>query len=1464
MTGLPLARRGSRIILFGTGNHPPGSRLPPVPAIGPSLTDVAAAFRERAGVPVDNITLILDPANPSELGGALDAAAHDATDVICLYFAGHGLVGDGGELYLATAATADPARGLEYTALPYRTLLRIIRDCAAPAAAIILDCCFAGRADAPVGPAAVDAVFERAPLHGGVVLSASARDERALAVPGEQHTMFTSALIDLLRDGDPEGNRDLTIDQAYRYLSRVLPERGAPRPHLRSSDHAADLVLAPNNAYSAESASTGGEPPADVPCPFPGLRSFGPEDTRYFFGRDDVVSEVVGRVTAGAGLIPVVGPSGCGKTSLLRAGVVPALRAMGWTVLTMTPGTDPVTALDRRAPAFGDRVVLIIDQFEELFTEGAPDADRFIERLADGRVTVLAGLRADFYGQFLGHPFLADALRERQVIVAPMSQTELRAVIERPAEAAGLRLEDGLAETVLAEAGARPGRDQAAVLPLLSHALLLTWQRRSGNRLTLTGYRDTGGIAGAVAQSAEQLFAAMDDADRQVLRDLAPRLVHLSEETEDTRRRLPLVELSDPERRVVDALGNARLATLDDTHAEFAHDAVLSAWPRLRGWLDENRVGLIAAQQLDEAAGDWEDSGRQDAYLFRGPRLARVAATIVGTSGGVRPTARASRFLDASRRRQRAGVRRGRATLAAIGALILVAGVVSAISVIEGRSNARHTAATESVALAADAQAEATIDPGLAAQLAVAAYRLSPTLDATTEMYTLLNRPMDRAIGAFGTGYEVPQVSAQQDGSLVAAIADNSKNTEADVWDLADSSDPELQATIHSSLPVLALAPRSPLLASGCRGTGGLCLWSVARPRDPVVVATLPVPASVDGNTINVTSMAFSPDATLLAVSTEQGFTLLWSVAAPDRPRFLGLLRASSAGYGAVAFAPDGRMLAQTSEDGSTLLWSLASPARPVVAARMSGSYQDLAFNPAGTLLAAVGGTDVGLWKLTGQDKPVAVKVTPYASPSGDLETVAFSPDGDTLAFAGTETEGGLGFLATLDVSPAGMTTIANAVPGWWDLGYAIPWIAYTRGGTLLSGGSDGEVRLWHVSPALMPDAEAGPYNLGVSRTGHLLVSPLQLGSDNNPTYTTAIWDISDPDSPVLESTLPLNPDAAVFLGSTRGLLLNADGIVQLWNLADPRHPMRMGILGSVGQSSGYVASVTADTRGTLVGIPDDDGRLLLWRITSALRPVLAGTIAMPDPRQDSSGLLGDGQTAVVVTPAGMQWWDVRSPAHPVLIGSSAMPGADSGAEIEGGSVLAAESALNQDCGCASLNLFDVSGRHVAGSTVEANSAGYVMQISGDDRFLATTGDAGNGIDLWDISDPGHPVEEPALLTVPGVDGIAISAAGQWLADWNSSTLQLWNITDPANPAPEATFSFSDEPDNTGLATGVDDAAFLPSSSVLAVSLNGWTVLVDADPAALAADYCSETGGNIGSQASKYAGYTDPCPGGGD
>jgi WD40 repeat protein len=1467
----PLARPGSRAILIGTGHHPPGATLRDVPAIGPSLTDLASTLREQAGVPDANITLVLDPSGPAELAEQLDATAAAATDVLLVYLAGHGLVGDGAELYLATAATADPVQGLPYRALPYRTLLTIVRASPARTIAIVLDCCFAGLAGAPAGPQQFDAILERAPLQGGVVLTAAARDEYALAPPGERYTNFTGALIRLLREGDPAGPRDLTIDHVYRYLSSNLPDQ---RPHLRSTDTAAALALAPNPAYQVPATWRPSQPPADVACPFRGLRPFGPEDARFFVGRDDLVELIVTSVEAGPGLIPLVGASGSGKTSVLRAGVVPAMAARGWTVATMTPGTSPLATLEKHAASLAGhaRPLLVIDQFEELFAGsagGGEAADRFTAALSRLPLTVLAGLRADFYGQFLQHSSLADAARARQVVVPPLSTSELRRIIVEPAEVAELRLEEGLADTLLEEAGARRDRDQAAVLPLLSHALRETWQRRSGNLLTLAGYRDTGGIAGAVARSAEQVYTSLDDQGQQVLRELALRMVYLSADSEDTRRKLPLGDLSPAQRQVTDALTVARLVTLDNEHAEFAHDSLLSAWPRLRGWISENRIGLVAAHQLDEAASQWERAARADAYLYRELRLASVAATVAGTAGSVPVSPRAQRFLTASQDRERAEQRaartralRRRAALAAFCALILVLGGIGAVSLREHQLAAVRTADVQSAELAADADSAAATDPAAAAQLAVAAYRLSPTRDASSELYSLLNRPMDQVVGTFASTPR--RVAAQQDGPLAAAVGDHGQLR---VWDLTNPSSPRLDGMAQVSLSGIALAARQPLLAASCAGAAGWCLWSVTHPGNLRVLAKLPLSPRLRGISLAITSMAFSPRGSLLAASTEQGFAVLWSVATPSHPVFLGLLPGKDSSkkiqLAAVAFSPDGRTLAQTAETGSTLLWSLADPARPVLAANLGAGYQDIAFNPAGTVLAAAGDADLTVWKIPRQGKPSVIGHS-FSDPGEDLQTLAFSPDGNTLAYGGEQTNvGSLGLLATLDLSPAGIANISGGdllAAGSWDSGSGASWMTYTSSGALLTGGDDDMVRLWRF-PGLAQDVLAGSaQNTALSTRTHLMVTPLE----NHYSALTSVWSIADPAHPVLESTLPFDPVQVSFLGSSsRALITTLSGDVGLWDLSDPRHPVQMSALGSVFTAGplGPGFAVWASSAGTLASVLSSDGNDWLWRI-SGPRPTRLG--AVPVPSADVPLLMPDGRTLFVLTPQGIQWWDITNPARPTRAGSAKMPQVSTGSVTGTSGVLAAAAhdISFAACDCDDLRLYKVSGGHVTASGTVSDSVGDQTTLSDDGRLLAAAGPGDNGLTLWTVSTPRQPTLDVSLPTVPALKGINISDDDKRLVDWDEGHLQLWDITNPADPGLLASVSLSPEPD-TEPSSNVEGAMFAASSSELAVALDGSLVLVDTDPVSLERRYCAETGAITETEWARYAPnipYQRPCP----
>ncbi len=278
-------------------------------------------------------------------------------------------------------------------------------------------------------------------------------------------------------------------------------------------------------------------------CPYRGLMAFEPEDDDVFFGREEVVLSILDRLGDG-GFMAVVGASGSGKSSLVRAGLVPAFRrASDGRVVVLTPGTDPAAELDRSLSA-GPPSLLIVDQLEEVFTL-CPDESsraRFVDALMDLRETssawIVVVLRADFYGRCAVYPRLAAVLAEHQRLLGPMQADELRRAIEGPARAAGLRFETGLVDAMLADVEGEPG-----ALPLLSHALYESWSRRDGRVLTRAGYLAAGGVRGAIARTADDVFLSCSQQEQTVMRSMFLQLTELGETTEDTRRRVPLADL---------------------------------------------------------------------------------------------------------------------------------------------------------------------------------------------------------------------------------------------------------------------------------------------------------------------------------------------------------------------------------------------------------------------------------------------------------------------------------------------------------------------------------------------------------------------------------------------------------------------------------------------------------------------------------------------------------------------------------------------------------------------------------------------------------------------------------------------------------------------------------------------------------------------------------------------------------
>ena len=525
-------------------------------------------------------------------------------------------------------------------------------------------------------------------------------------------------------------------------------------------------------------------PSSDV-CPYLGLMPYDVGDEAGFFGRDRDVEAALERLDT-AGVLVVVGPSGSGKSSLVRAGVVAALRRRGEHADVVTPGPHPVAALPPPRPGGATRV-LVVDQAEEVFSL-CPDPrerDRFLQLLADrqaaGAPLVLA-LRADRMGDVSAHPTLARVVERGLYVLAAMSGDELRSVVDGPARQAGLLVEPGLADLLVREVEGEPG-----ALPLLSHVLREVWLRREGRTLTVDGYTASGGIRGAVAQSAENLYADLDADQRRALRDLLLRLVHPGVEGEPVRVRVPRRQVAtDPEHdRLVDLLVGSRLVTSDDGVVEIAHEALARAWPRLRGWLDDDVEGQRILHHLSATADSWDALGRPPSELYRGVRLAQAVEWEQRPHPELTATERS--FLTSSRelaegeeraaaetaRRQAGLIRRLRTVLAGAVALLLAALAAGAVAVRQqavAEDHARDAvkAQTASDARRVGARALSVDDVDTSLLLAVAGVRLDDSEATHANLRDVLARRPQLVGSTPWDGAPVTGLERSPDGELLA------------------------------------------------------------------------------------------------------------------------------------------------------------------------------------------------------------------------------------------------------------------------------------------------------------------------------------------------------------------------------------------------------------------------------------------------------------------------------------------------------------------------------------------------------------------------------------------------------------------------------------------------------------------------------------------------------------------------
>jgi WD40 repeat protein/class 3 adenylate cyclase len=763
---------------------------------------------------------------------------------------------------------------------------------------------------------------------------------------------------------------------------------------------------------------TGSEAPTPGDPPFKGLQYYEETDTDLFFGRELLTAKLLSRLRETQFLSVIIGSSGSGKSSLVRAGLIPALKkgqtladrikppegSTEWQVYLITPTAHPLQALateltrdsesitasttlmddlvqdPRSLTLFLARqhpkqhILLVLDQFEELFTLCHDDFEReaFIDNLLTtlnqdpSNITLILTLRADFYAHLAQYPELRDAVARQQEYIGPMTTEELRRAVEEPARGGHWTFEPGLVDLILRDVGDEPGS-----LPLLSHALLETWKRRAGHTLTLKGYADAGGVRGAIAHTAESVYQSLSPDEQTLARNVFLRLTELGQGTEDTRRRVSFDELisrtenEDQVRKVINRLAEARLITLGEDTAEVAHEALIREWPTLRDWLDEDRDGLQLHRHLTETAHEWELLERDTGALYRGSHLVRAREWSEAHEDEMNLLER--EFLHAS----------------------IESGKKEALEREAQRQRQLEAAKelAESEQIRAEENAQSASHLRIRNRVITTVGVVALVLALLASLFSVQSRQnatlAQTNLVAAQTAQSVAEVNssnaetAQAVAEVNYAKAENLRlESEADAI-LAQNGDPEAVTLLR----IRALRSNYSIQADAALTESLKNLYNLQLFR---------------GHTREIYSVAFSPDGKYALTGSQDGTARLW-----DRQsgREIRQYAGHKGGISAVAFSPDGKSVATGGNDQTTRIWDAATGQQLQVFAESSG-VTAVAFSPDGSFILTNGGNKVArLW-----DAGTGQFLRDFAGHTGFVSDVAFSPDSKYVLTGSSDT----------------------------------------------------------------------------------------------------------------------------------------------------------------------------------------------------------------------------------------------------------------------------------------------------------------------------------------------------------------------------------------------------------------------------------------------------------------------------